>query len=300
MSQMTLDRLRNELHPIVTPIHTFERVDRTYLAFLVREAAFSKHARPRLWVQYMSFVACPKSHLNPRIVEVENGFRIADEVASPPCDCEGTHVLSILVHGATSLQLPRDRFLLSHSKLYRWENLAGLLIPRPMMGCPKGWMIIMEDADGDIQAGWRLITLDEFRALAAHKTGSDNRLFHIKAKYDPQATTPDLLISAAEISEMKEAVERAPTPSKKNLRKLLTMALRSSARENRRGSCGVRVYGGTLYYALALIKHVSEQEQPEANIGCLRAFAHQWPCHVDVNPQLFPNFGCTDGEGVQI
>ncbi|SGZ09375.1 BQ5605_C030g10884 [Microbotryum silenes-dioicae] len=29
----------------------------------------------------MSFVACPKSHLSPRIIEVENGFRIADEVA---------------------------------------------------------------------------------------------------------------------------------------------------------------------------------------------------------------------------
>ncbi|SCZ91047.1 BZ3500_MvSof-1268-A1-R1_Chr1-3g02510 [Microbotryum saponariae] len=290
MSQMTLDRLRNELHPIVTPIHTFERVDRTYLAFLVREAAFSKHARPRLWVQYMSFVACPKSHLNPRIVEVENGFRIADEVASPPCDCEGTHVLSILVHGATSpLQMGESCWVVDPSSVDGMSQGMDDHYGRCGWGHSGGLAL-------DREPQWQR-ALDEFRALAAHKTGSDNRLFHIKAKYDPQATTPDLLISAAEISEMKEAVERAPTPSKKNLKKLLTMALRSSGRENRRGSCGVRV---SLYYALALIKHVSEQEQPEANIGCLRAFAHQWPCHVDVNPQLFPNFGCTDGEGVQI
>ncbi|SCZ89133.1 BZ3500_MvSof-1268-A1-R1_Chr1-1g00982 [Microbotryum saponariae] len=290
MSQMTLDRLRNELHSIVTPIHTLERVDRTYLAFLVREAAFSKHARPRLWVQYMSFVACPKSHLNPRIVEVENGFRIADEVASPPCDCEGTHVLSILVYGATSpLQMGESCWVVDPSSVDGMSQGMDDHYGRCGWGHSGGLAL-------DREPQWQR-ALDEFRALAAHKTGSDNRLFHIKAKYDPKATTPDLLISAAEISEMKEAVERALTPSKKNLRKLLTMALRSSGLENRRGSCGVRV---SLYYALALIKHVSEQEQPEANIGCLRAFAHQCPCHVDVNPQLFPNFGCTDGEGVQI
>ncbi|SGY39578.1 BQ5605_C003g02239 [Microbotryum silenes-dioicae] len=59
--------------------------------------------------------------------------------------------------------------------------------------------------------------------------------------------------------------------------------------------------GGTLYYALALIKHVSEQEQPEARIGCLGAFAHQWPCRIELDPQFFPNkFGCTDGESVQV
>ncbi|SGY46335.1 BQ5605_C001g00415 [Microbotryum silenes-dioicae] len=291
MSQMTLDRLRNELHPIVTLIHTFERVDRTYLAFLVREAAFSKQARPRLWVQYMSFVACPKSHLNPRIIEVENGFRIADEVAPPPRDRKGTHVLSILVHGATS-HWPYECNCLETAftiQALQMVESCWVVDPSSVDGMTQG----MDDHYG--RCGWgdsgglaiwtntlklpnRAPTLDH---LFAHD-GSFQQWRNQAAKYDPQATTPDLFISAAEISEMKEAVERAPTPSKKTSNRLERS-------------------GGTLYYALALIKHVSEQEQPEARIGCLGAFAHQWPCQVELDPQLFPNkFGCTDGEGVQV
>ncbi|SGZ09384.1 BQ5605_C030g10883 [Microbotryum silenes-dioicae] len=92
----------------------------------------------------------------------------------------------------------------------------------------------------------RAPTLDH---LFAHD-GSFQQWRNQAAKYDPQATTPDLFISAAEISEMKEAVERAPTPSKKTSNRLERS-------------------GGTLYYALALIKHVLEQEQPEARIGVL-------------------------------
>ncbi|SCZ93722.1 BZ3500_MvSof-1268-A1-R1_Chr6-3g08843 [Microbotryum saponariae] len=146
----------------------------------------------------------------------------------------------------------------------------------------------------------RAPTLDH---LFAHD-GNFQQWRNQAAKYDPQATTPDLFISAAEISEMKEAAERAPTPSEdsealagKTDAALVACACRQNAVSK---ISNLERNGGTLYYALALIKHVSEQEQPEARIGCLRAFAHQWPCQVELNPQFFPNFGCTDGEGVHV
>ncbi|SGY12010.1 BQ5605_C011g06357 [Microbotryum silenes-dioicae] len=247
----------------------------------------------------MSFVACPKSHLSPRIIEVENGFRIADEVAPPPRDRKGTHVLSILVHGA--INWPYECNCLKTAFTFQALQMVEscwVVDPSSVDGMTQGMMIIMEDADGGIQLPNRAPTLDH---LFAHD-GSFQQWRNQAAKYDPQATTPDLFISAA---EMKEAVERAPTPSKKvqALAGKIDAALVACVCRHNAVSetSNLERSGGRLYYALALIKHVSEQEQPEARIGCLGAFAHQWPCQVELDPQLFPNkFGCTDGEGVQI
>ncbi|SGZ27818.1 BQ5605_C026g10197 [Microbotryum silenes-dioicae] len=98
-----------------------------------------------------------------------------------------------------------------------------------------------------------------------------------------------------------------------------------------------QVYTGTsdvgkrrLYYALAILKHISERLPENAKIGVLyniacnfkhhiekrqflpklfkrlefatnvlRAYAHAhiWSCQVEFNLRLIPNFGLTDGEG---
>ncbi|SGZ04430.1 BQ5605_C032g11063 [Microbotryum silenes-dioicae] len=277
----------------------------------------------------MSFVACPKWHLNPRIIEVENGFRIADEVAPPPRDRKGTHVLSILVHGATSLVIPQSHTPNDWLRLaYECNCLETAFTFQALQMVESCWVVDPSSVDGMTQGiddhcgrcGWgdsgglaiwtntlklpnRAPTLDH---LFAHD-GSFQQWRNHAAKYDPQATTPDLFISAA--GNERGGRAGADTVQEEALAGKIDAALVACVCRHNAVSetSNLERSGGTLYYALALIKHVSEQEQPEARIGvlichkCLGAFAHQWPCQVELDPQLFPNkFGCTDGEGVQV
>ncbi|SCV75021.1 BQ2448_8050 [Microbotryum intermedium] len=438
VEQMKEDQLRSELAPVITPTQTRERLETTYSAFLTREARLRKFERPRLFVQYLSFMIDSNSRLNPRIIEVEDVekgitlFTVADKVPLRPCECEGTITRCILVHGATS-RFPLDVTFcpLSNtgnpcvtyaerlaqiglmgataSNLYSAFTFQVLQLvescwavdPSSVEGMAQGmddyyercgWgdsgALSPHQFDREPRKQWQR-ALDEFRALAAHEAEFNDRLLNIKdsyaykcpacfgptilnqpnqapkldhliaidgnfqqwrnqaAKHDPKATTPDLFISAAEISEMKEAVENTKTPSKKACTESWKAA-DDGAEKFWAGKSDTGIVacvcrhdvvlkmvnleksGERLYYALALIKHVSERVGPEAKIGVLyviacnlkhhiqkrellpelaprlefatsvfHAFAHQWSCQVEFNPQLISNFGCTDGEGCE-
>ncbi|SCV69618.1 BQ2448_2638 [Microbotryum intermedium] len=410
VEQMTEDQLRSELAPVITPTQTRESLETTYSAFLTREARLRKFERPRLFVQYLSFMIDSNSRLNPRIIEVEDVekgitlFTVADKVPLRPCECEGTITRCILVHGATS-RFPLD---VTFCPLSNTGNpcvtYAERLAQIGLMGATASdlysaftfqvlqlvescWAVDPSSVEGMAQGmddyyercGWGdsgalsphqfdreprkqwQRALDEFRALAAHEAEFNDRLLNIKdsyaykcpacfgptilnqpnqapkldhliaidgnfqqwrnqaAKHDPQATTPDLFISAAEISEMKEAVEK----NEDSLQEESWKAADDGAEKFWAGksdtglvACVCRhdvVFkmvnleksGEKLYYALALIKHVSERVGPEAKIGVLYDIAcnlkhHiQKSCEVEFNLQLISNFGCTDGEGCE-
>ncbi|SCV74617.1 BQ2448_7646 [Microbotryum intermedium] len=346
VEQMTEDQLRSELAPVITPTQTRERLETTYSAFLTREARLRKFERPRLFVQYLSFMIDSNSRLNPRIIEVEG------REGHHSIHCRRQVVIEGMAQGMDD-----------YYERCGWGD-SGALSPHQF--------------DREPRKQWQR-ALDEFRALAAHEAEFNDRLLNIKdsyaykcpacfgptilnqpnqapkldhliaidgnfqqwrnqaAKHDPQATTPDLFISAAEISEMKEA---ACTESWKAAD---DGAEKFWAGKSDTGlvACVCRHHvvlkmvnleksEEKLYYALALIKHVSERVGPEAKIGVLydiacnlkhhiqkrellpelaprlefaasvfHAFAHQWSYQVEFNPQLISNFGCTDGEGCE-
>ncbi|SGY39582.1 BQ5605_C003g02240 [Microbotryum silenes-dioicae] len=103
-------------------------------------------------------------------------------------DRKGTHVLSILVHGATSHR-PYECNCLETAFTFQALNMVEsfwFVDPSSVDGMTQG----MDDHYG--RCGWGdsggLASsfneqLDEFRALATHETGSDNRLFHIKDSF---------------------------------------------------------------------------------------------------------------------
>ncbi|SCV74006.1 BQ2448_6438 [Microbotryum intermedium] len=416
VEQMTEDQLRSELAPVITPTQTRERLETTYSAFLTREARLRKFERPRLFVQYLSFMIDSNSRLNPRIIEVEgreghHSIHCRRQVVSfpldvtfcplsntgNPCVTYAERLAQIGLMGATAsnlysaftfqvLQLVESCWAVDPSSV---EGMAqGMDDYYERCGWGDSGALSPHQFDREPRKQWQR-ALDEFRALAAHEAEFNDRLLNIKdsyaykcpacfgptilnqpnqapkldhliaidgnfqqwrnqaAKHDPQATTPDLFISAAEISEMKEAVEKTKTPSKKACTESWKAADDGAekfwAGKSDTGlvACVCRhdvvlkmvnleKSGEKLYYALALIKHVSERVGPEAKIGVLydiacnlkhhiqkrellpelaprlefaasvfHAFAHQWSCQVEFNPQLISNFGCTDGEGCE-
>ncbi|SCV68033.1 BQ2448_154 [Microbotryum intermedium] len=415
VEQMTEDQLRSELAPVITPTQTRESLETTYSAFLTREARLRKFERPRLFVQYLSFMIDSNSRLNPRIIEVEDVekgitlFTVADKVPLRPCECEGTITRCILVHGATS-RFPLD---VTFCPLSNTGNpcvtYAERLAQIGLMGATASnlysaftfqvlplvescWAVDPSSVEGMAQGmddyyercGWGdsgalsphqfdreprkqwQRALDEFGALAAHEAEFNDRLLNIKdsyaykcpacfgptilnqpnqapkldhliaidgnfqqwrnqaAKHDPQATTPDLFISAAEISEMKEAVEKTKTPSKKKFWAgksdtglvacvcrhdvvLKMVNLEKSGENMSQDEWGPKQKIGVLYdIACNLKHHIQKREllpelapRLEFATSVFHAFAHQWSCQVEFNPQLISNFGCTDGEGCE-
>ncbi|SCV72900.1 BQ2448_3 [Microbotryum intermedium] len=358
VEQMTEDQLRSELAPVITPTQTRERLETTYSAFLTREARLRKFERPRLFVQYLSFMIDSNSRLNPRIieVEVEKGitlFTVADKVPLRPCECEGTITRCILVHGATS-RFPLDVLQLVES--------CWAVDPSSVEGMAQG----MDDYYEKMRVGrfrsavTSSISLDEFRALAAHEAEFNDRLLNIKdsyaykcpacfgptilnqpnqapkldhliaidgnfqqwrnqaAKHDPQATTPDLFISAAEISEMKEAVEK----NEDSLQEESWKAADDGAEKFWAGKSDTGLVACVCRHDVVLKmvnleKSGKKRVGPEAKIGkrellpelaprlefaasVFHAFAHQWSCQVEFNPQLISNFGCTDAKDANV
>ncbi|SCV72969.1 BQ2448_6894 [Microbotryum intermedium] len=296
------------------------------------------------------------SSLNPRIIEVENVekgitlFTVTDKVLLRSCACEGTITRCILVHGVTS-RFPLDVTFcpLSNtgnpcvtyaerlaqiglmgataSNLYSAFTFQVLQLvescwavdPSPVEGMAQG----MDDYYG--RCGW-----GDSGALSPHQFQWRNQA----AKHDPQATTPDLFISAAEISEMKEAVEKTKTPSKKACTEswiaaddgaekfwagksdtgLVACVCRHDVvlkkvnlEKSGEKTSGARSKNWVLYdIACNLKHHIQKREllpelapRLEFATSVFHAFAHQWSCQVEFNPQLISKFGCTDGEGCE-
>ncbi|SCV73069.1 BQ2448_6994 [Microbotryum intermedium] len=287
------------------------------------------------------------SRLNPRIIEVEDVdkgitlFTVADKVPLRPCEGEGTITRCILVHGPTSRfplevtfcplsntgnpcvtyaeRLAQIGLLgATASNLYSAFTFQVLQLvescsavdPSPVEGMAQGMDDYYE------RCGW-----GDSGALSPHQF---EQWRNQAAKHDPQATTPDLFISAAEISEMKEAVEKTKTPSKKACTeswkaaddgaekfwagKSDTGLVACVCRHDVLKMVNLEKSGEKLYYALALSKHhhIRKREllpelapRLEFATSVFHAFAHQWSCQVEFNPQLISNFGCTDGEGCE-
>ncbi|SCZ89749.1 BZ3500_MvSof-1268-A1-R1_Chr1-3g01554 [Microbotryum saponariae] len=167
------------------------------------------------------------------------------------------------------------------------------------------------------------------------------------SKHDVQGIVPDIFLAEEEVQAMKAEVEASVRPTKKACTESWKVA------DDGAGSTSSRVVdtglvacvcrhdvnlkmvnlersGEKLYYALAILKHISERLPENAKIGVLydiacnfkhhiekrqllpklfkrlefatsvfHAYAHIWSCQVEFNPRLIPNFGLTDGEGCE-
>ncbi|KDE02265.1 hypothetical protein MVLG_07167 [Microbotryum lychnidis-dioicae p1A1 Lamole] len=165
------------------------------------------------------------------------------------------------------------------------------------------------------------------------------------ATYDVQGIVPSLFLSDKAVLDMKALVKNTARPTKKACTESWKAADGGAGRVSSRkidtglvaGVCrhdialkmvNLEKTGEKLYFALAIVKHISDHLPPDARIGVLydiacsfkhhiekrhllpelferpefatsvfHAYAHTWGCQVDYNPRLIPKFGFTDGEG---
>ncbi|SCZ93892.1 BZ3500_MvSof-1268-A1-R1_Chr6-3g08959 [Microbotryum saponariae] len=223
--------------------------------------------------------------------------------------------------------------------------------------------------DKELRKQWQR-AIDEFRAIEASErdraSGRNNRPHHTlqldymialdgnfqqtrenNATYDVQGIVPSLFLSDKAVLDMKALVENTARPTKKACTESWKAADGGAGRVSSRkidtglvaGVCrhdialkmvNLEKTGEKLYFALAIVKHISDHLPPDARIGILydiacnfkhhiekrhllpelferlefatsvfHAYAHTWGCQVDYNPRLIPNFGFTDGEGCE-
>ncbi|SGY17580.1 BQ5605_C015g07825 [Microbotryum silenes-dioicae] len=169
-----------------------------------------------------------------------------------------------------------------------------------------------EEDSGDLLSG----TVDSFqqvsRVLRANQTREKN------SNHDQ--IVPDTFLGEEEVQAMKAEVEASVRPTKKVSNAAFCICLN--------GIAYLYTHPPSSYYALAILKHISERLPENAKIGVLydiacnfkhhvekrqllpklfkrlefatsvfHAYAHIWSCQVEFNPRLIPNFGLTDGEG---
>ncbi|SGY57252.1 BQ5605_C006g04245 [Microbotryum silenes-dioicae] len=169
-----------------------------------------------------------------------------------------------------------------------------------------------EEDSGDLLAG----TVDSFqqvsRVLRANQTREKN------SNHDQ--IVPDTFLGEEEVQAMKAEVEASVRPTKTVSNAAFCICLN--------GIAYLYAHPPSSYYALAILKHISERLPENARIGVLydigcnfkhhiekrqlllkpfkrlefatsvlHAYAHVWSCQVEFNPRLIPNFGLTDGEG---
>ncbi|SGY16055.1 BQ5605_C012g06745 [Microbotryum silenes-dioicae] len=117
-----------------------------------------------------------------------------------------------------------------------------------------------EEDSGDLLAG----TVDSFqqvsRVLRANQTREKN------SKHDVQGIVPDIFLAEEEVQAMKAEVEASVQPTKKSRGRLPTTELLRSLRS---------------YYALAILKHISERLPENAKIGVLYDIACNFKHHIE-------------------
>ncbi|SCZ99228.1 BZ3500_MvSof-1268-A1-R1_Chr7-1g09440 [Microbotryum saponariae] len=299
---------------------------------------------------------CHCQHVYAREVVLYDGLTVYSKqvtfcASNPPCIAEAVRLAQLGFIASTAVN-PGSAFSFRMIRLEnsRWRNapyasLATLRASKTISGTTE------------LRKQWQR-AIDEFRAIEASErdraSGRNNRPHHTlqldymialdgnfqqtrenNATYDVQGIVPSLFLSDKAVLDMKALVENTARPTKKACTESWKAADGGAGRVSSRkidtglvaGVCrhdialkmvNLEKTGEKLYFALAIVKHISDHLPPDARIGILydiacnfkhhiekfatsvfHAYAHTWGCQVDYNPRLIPNFGFTDGEGCE-